>query len=366
MTTKKKRSPHSRNDRWVVVAADSAVETPQKDDSDPTFIRLRNPSTDAASLYLLGSGDVQLYEVKAFNEDFHSWFIGQTGKFQPMDQVVMDEDFPACTRLLSCTRSQASLHHVAEEKGGQSEVSPLQPGEDHGMAERTVKTLRKSNISVGEGVNSTTYVRVKQESETQEEDYLRYAHGLISEYISEDLSKALLKHLQLPELSSPKEVEPPSKKRKLTDKPVEAGEDYTKFNSSDFTRKPPKKMSAAQKTLAKVDKTGHEEHITVDNQQQYNMWSQITVDHQQQYNMWSQITVDHQQQYNMWSQITVDHQQQYNMWSQITVDHQQQYNMWSQITVDHQQQYNMWSQITVDHQQQYNMWSQITVDHQQQ
>lgn len=28
------------------------------------------------------------------------------------------------------------------------------------------------------------------------EDYLRYAHGLISEYISEDLSKALLKHLQ--------------------------------------------------------------------------------------------------------------------------------------------------------------------------
>ncbi|XP_045062649.1 ribonuclease H2 subunit B isoform X1 [Coregonus clupeaformis] len=295
MTTKKKRSPHSRNDRWVVVAAGklgnySAVETPQKDDSDPTFIRLRNPSTDAASLYLLGSGDVQLYEVKAFNEDFHSWFIGQTvqrdgrllyvtpmdplylllpylikagkeGKFQPMDQVVMDEDFPACTRLLSCTRSQASLHHVAEEK----EVGSLKYhrySQERTMewlkkkAERTVKTLRKSNISVGEGVNSTTYVRVKQESGTQEEDYLRYAHGLISEYISEDLSKALLKHLQLPELSSPKEVEPPSKKRKLTDKPVEAGEDYTKFNSSDFTRKPPKKMSAAQKTLAKVDKTG--------------------------------------------------------------------------------------------------------------
>uniref|UniRef100_A0A4W5L8H4 Ribonuclease H2 subunit B n=1 Tax=Hucho hucho TaxID=62062 RepID=A0A4W5L8H4_9TELE len=271
MTTKKKRTPHSQNDRWVVVAADSAVETPKKDDSDPTFIRLRNPSTDAASLYLLGSGDVQLYEVKAFNEDFHSWFIGQTvqrdgrllyvtpmdplylllpylikagkeGKFQPVDQVVMDEDFPACTRLLSCTRSQASLYHVAEEK----EVGSLKfqrYSQERTMewlkkkAERTVKTLRKSNISVGEGVKSTTYVRVKQESETQEEDYLRYAHGLISEYISEDLSKALLKHLQLPEHSSPKEVEPPSKKRKLTDKPLEAGEDYTKFNISDFSRK---------------------------------------------------------------------------------------------------------------------------------
>lgn len=90
------------------------------------------------------------------------------------------------------------------------------------------------------------------------EDYFRYAHGLISEYISEDLSKDLLKHLQyvhihmfsctylshhlknlmssqtgtmsftfspllsiqsqlfshvsrLPEISSPKETEPPSK-----------------------------------------------------------------------------------------------------------------------------------------------------------
>ncbi|KAM9449171.1 ribonuclease H2 subunit B isoform 1-T1 [Salvelinus alpinus] len=290
MTTKKKRTPHSQNDRWVVVAADSAVETPKKDDSDPTFILLRNPSTDAASLYLLGSGDVQLYEVKAFNEDFHSWFIGQTvqrdgrllyvtpmdplylllpylikagkeGKFQPVDQVVMDEDFPACTRLLSCTRSQASLHHVAEEKevGSQKFQRYSQERTMEWLkkkAERTVKILRKSNISVGEGVKSTTYVRVKQESETQEEDYLRYAHGLISEYLSEDLSKALLKHLQLPELSSPKEVEPPSKKRKLTDKPLEAGEDYTKFNSSDFSRKPPKKMSAAQKTLAKVDKTG--------------------------------------------------------------------------------------------------------------
>ena len=33
---------------------------------------------DAASLYLFSSGDVQLYEVKAFQEEFHSWFIGQT------------------------------------------------------------------------------------------------------------------------------------------------------------------------------------------------------------------------------------------------------------------------------------------------
>ncbi|XP_041806827.1 ribonuclease H2 subunit B isoform X2 [Chelmon rostratus] len=256
------------------------------------YVRLQGyaKSLDAASLYMLSSGDVQLFEVKAFEEDFHSWFVGQTvqrdgrllfvtpmdplflilpyliksgreGKFQPVDQLIKDEEFPACSRLLSCTRSLASLHHIAEEK----EVELLKfhrYSQEKTMnwlkkkVERTVSALKKRNISVGEGVKSTTYIRVKSESDYHEEDYLRYAHGLISEYISEDLSKALLKHLQLPELTSPKEAEPPSKKRKLSDKPVEAGEDYTKFNSADFARKPPKKMSAAQKSLAKVDKTG--------------------------------------------------------------------------------------------------------------
>ncbi|XP_059198292.1 ribonuclease H2 subunit B [Centropristis striata] len=289
MATKKKRTPNVQNDSWVVIAADSVIET-QKHDSDPAIVRLRNPATDAASLYMLNSGDVQLFEVKAFEEDFHSWFVGQTvqrdgrllfvtpmdplylilpyliksgkeGKFQPLDQFVMDEEFPVCSRLLSCTRSLASLHHIADEK----EVGALKfhrYNEEKTMnwlkkkVERTVTTLKARSISVGEGVKSSTYVRVKSESDNNEEDYLRYAHGLVSEYISEDLSKALLKHLQLPELTSPKETEPPSKKRKLSDKLVEAGEDYTKFNSADFARKPPKKMTAAQKSLAKVDKTG--------------------------------------------------------------------------------------------------------------
>ncbi|KAM7407154.1 hypothetical protein PAMA_003068 [Pampus argenteus] len=289
MAAKKKRTPNVQNDSWVVIAADSVIDT-QKHDSDPAFVRLRNPSTDAASLYMLGGGDVQLYEVKAFEEDFHSWFVGQTvqrdgrllfvtpmdplylilpyliksgkeEKFQPVDQVVMDEEFPACSRLLSCTHSLASMHHIAEEK----DVGSLKfhrYSQEKTMdwlkkkVERIVIALKKRNISVGEGVKSTTYVTVKSESDSHEEDYLRYAHGLISEYISEDLSKALLKHLQLPELTSPKETEPPSKKRKLSDSPVKAGEDYTKFNSADFARKPPKKMTAAQKSLAKVDKTG--------------------------------------------------------------------------------------------------------------
>lgn len=50
-------------------------------------------------------------------QDLSCIFCCAQGKFQPADQVVMDEDFPACTRLLSCMRSLATLRHVAEEKG---------------------------------------------------------------------------------------------------------------------------------------------------------------------------------------------------------------------------------------------------------
>ncbi|KAM9342198.1 ribonuclease H2 subunit B isoform 2-T2 [Pholidichthys leucotaenia] len=263
MATKKKRSSNVDSDSWVVMAADSLIDT-HKHDSDPVFVRLRNPTTDDACLYMFGSGDAQLYEVKAFEEDFHSWFVGQTvqrdgrllfitpmdplylilpyliksgreGKFQPVDQVVKDDEFPACSRLLSCRWPLGSLHHIADEKEvGSSKFHRYSQEKTLNWlkkkVERTVVALKKRNISVGEGVKSTTYVRVKSEWDNQEEDFLRYAHGLISEYISEDLSKTLLKHLELPELASPKESEPPSK--------------------------PPKKMTAAQKSLAKVDKTG--------------------------------------------------------------------------------------------------------------
>lgn len=289
MTSKKKRSAHTESDSWVVIAPDSALDTGRSVDSDPSFIKLKNPSTGSSSLYLFGCGDLSVYEVKAFSEDFRSWFIGQTvqrdgrllyltpmdplflllpyissvgkeGKFQSVKQMVMDEDYPGCSRLLQCKQGLDSLHHVADEKEVNDQKYHKYNLEKtlewlKKKVQRTVNALKKGNISVGGGVKSSTFVRVKHE-DASEEDYLRYAHGLISEYISEDLSKDLLKHLELPEISSPKEAEPPSKKRKLSDKPVEAGEDYTKFNSADFARKPPKKMTAAQKSLAKADKTG--------------------------------------------------------------------------------------------------------------
>ncbi|KAJ7401974.1 Ribonuclease H2 subunit B [Pitangus sulphuratus] len=282
-----------------------------------------------ATLYLFNSGAQQLFEVKAFHEECRSWFIGQTvqqdgrllfvtpmdplflilyylikadkeqqGKFQPLDQVVLDPEYPSCPLLLKCENVKQYIQHVTEEKGEkrgrqvftQQRVQAMgyqllqenavgdsvkcftkvQVDNIHRLfliyqvshfviegdqVNQTVKALKSNNISVGERVLASTFINNKQITDTKE-DYVRYAHGLISEYIPEDLSKELLKYLGLPELRSPA-PEPPLKKKKLSDVPVEPEEDYTKLNSNNLkTKKANTKMSAAQKALAKVDKSG--------------------------------------------------------------------------------------------------------------
>lgn len=62
--------------------------------------------------------------------------------------------------------------------------------------------------------------------------YKRYAFGIISEYLSEDLSAILEQHLDLPPVvkasAADNDNEPPAKRRKTGDKVLEPTEDYSK------------------------------------------------------------------------------------------------------------------------------------------
>ncbi|XP_074160877.1 ribonuclease H2 subunit B isoform X2 [Sminthopsis crassicaudata] len=270
---------------------ESVTDLPGKTENGPVFTRLRNPYTGEAALYLFNTNVQQLFEVKAFHEEYHSWFIGQTvqhdgrlllvtpmdplfmvlyylikaekeqGKFQPLDQVVIDADFPSCSMLLQCAKLKSFLHHVTDEKEvGNKKFYKYSKEKTlkwlNKKVDQTVRALKIGNVNVGARVQSTTFISGGQGSDVKEEDYIRYAHGLISEYIPKELSEDLAKYLKLPELSTSL-PEPPLKKRKASDGPVEAEEDYTKFNSIDLkTKKTNSKMTAAQKALAKVDKSG--------------------------------------------------------------------------------------------------------------
>ncbi|XP_034792625.1 ribonuclease H2 subunit B isoform X2 [Pan paniscus] len=257
------------------------------------FVKLVNPCSGEGAIYLFNMCLQQLFEVKVFKEKHHSWFINQSvqsggllhfatpvdplflllhylikadkeGKFQPLDQVVVDNVFPNCILLLKLPGLEKLLHHVTEEKGNpeidnkkyykySKEKTLKWLGK---KVNQTVAALKTNNVNVSSRVQSTAFFSGDQASTDKEEDYIRYAHGLISDYIPKELSDDLSKYLKLPEPSASL-PNPPSKKIKLSDEPVEAKEDYTKFNTKDLkTEKKNSKMTAAQKALAKVDKSG--------------------------------------------------------------------------------------------------------------
>ncbi|XP_075707893.1 ribonuclease H2 subunit B isoform X1 [Rhinoderma darwinii] len=290
MAPRRKKPGDVPSDQWVLIAPDSLKDDAKKPSSKTLFAKLRSSLTDKGAMFLFINAGQQVCEVKTFHEEFRSWFIGQTvqedgrllyatpvdplflvlyylvkadkeqGKFQPLEQIVVDEEFPSCNLLLQCTQVAQSLHRVTEEKEIGSKKFYRYSKEKtlewlKKKVDQTVKVLKDSDLCVGGTTQSASFIRIKQESDLKEEDYVRYAHGLISEYISEDLRDELSAYLNLPDVSSAT-PEPPTKKRRVSDKPVEADEDYTKYNSNDKGKKTNSKMTAAQKSLAKVDKSG--------------------------------------------------------------------------------------------------------------
>ncbi|XP_073899548.1 ribonuclease H2 subunit B isoform X2 [Castor canadensis] len=254
------------------------------------FVKLVNPCSGEGALYLFDMCLQQLFEIKVFKEKHHSWFINQSvqsggllhfatpvdplflllhyltkagkeGKFQPLAQVVMDDIFPNCILLLKLPELEKLLRHVTEEKEiGNKKYYKYSKEKTLKWLEKkvnqTVAALKSNNVNVGARVQSAAFFPGDQVSNDKEEDYIRYAHGLISDYIPRELSDDLSKYLKLPEPAASL-PNPPSKKLKLSNEPVEAKEDYTKFNSKDLkTEKKNSKMTAAQKALAKVDKSG--------------------------------------------------------------------------------------------------------------
>ncbi|KAM5312603.1 ribonuclease H2 subunit B isoform 4-T4 [Glossophaga mutica] len=254
------------------------------------FVKLVNPCSGEGALYLFNMCLQQLFEIKVFKEKHHSWFINQSvqsgglihfatpvdplflilhylikadkeGKFQPLDQVVVDDMFPNCILLLKLPELEKLLQHVTEEKEIDKKKYYKYSKEKTlkwlgKKVNQTMAALKNNNINVGARVQSNAFFSSHQISSDKEEDYIYYAHGLISDYIPKELNDDLSKYLKLPEPSAslPK---PPSKKVKLSHEPIEAKEDYTKFNTKDLkTEKKNSKMTTAQKALAKVDKTG--------------------------------------------------------------------------------------------------------------
>ncbi|XP_078613682.1 ribonuclease H2 subunit B-like [Branchiostoma floridae x Branchiostoma japonicum] len=279
-------SNSEEKDQWVVVVPDSVAGS---QDGGPTFVKLLHPKTEKSAMFLFTKENQQVLEVLAFQEEFRSWFIGESvqqdgslhmvtpvdplflvlpylvkayesGMYMPIDQLLSDDQYPECTRLLSCI-NPSDLEHICDVKGS-GDVRACRYSEERTLewlkqkVEQAADKLTDSSVKVTGGAQLLTFTHSLKTEQASRDDYLRYACGLVSDYISTDLSKQLTQHMgiKLPEKKE-KCGEPPAKKAKLSSEIPEAAEDYSKFAVKDDKPKNTK-MTAAQRALSKVDKTG--------------------------------------------------------------------------------------------------------------
>lgn len=232
----KTTNSHPGTNTWVFLMKGDSLDN--KEGGVPDVIKLRHPGSNQPAMFVFSPGNSTVQEVLTFDENKRSWFIDDNvksdGKLhlstpidpiflilpylrksqqaQPLEQCLWDEDFPETPRLTQCQNVKLSL--VADHKGDES-LQAYKFNEEKTLiwlqkkVERVVDVIKQKGIHVSQGAISATYVKSSKLETISEIDYLRYAHGIVSEYLAEDLSKKLAQHLNLPD-----DME--NKKRKLT------------------------------------------------------------------------------------------------------------------------------------------------------
>ncbi|KAK9888667.1 hypothetical protein WA026_000896 [Henosepilachna vigintioctopunctata] len=231
---------------WVFLLKGEALELSDQytGSGTPDIVTLRHPNTGESAIFLFSPANNSVQEVLTFNEGRRSWFIEESvksdGKLQlstpidpiflvlpylrkqctnqaiPLDQLLHDEEYPETERLLKSSGLKY-LNLIADRKGAE-ELNAFKYNEEKTLSwlkkktERVADILRQKNIHVGVGAVSATFVKAKNEA-FDNEAYLSYAHGIVSEYLMDDLSLKLLKYLNLPE-------EPTLKRKSINNQPL--------------------------------------------------------------------------------------------------------------------------------------------------
>ncbi|EDV21233.1 uncharacterized protein TRIADDRAFT_60250 [Trichoplax adhaerens] len=274
--------------QWVAILPAAIANT---NGSKNRIITLRHPRFDIGCQFLLCQESHSLFEIMEFKEEPRSWFVNNTvqqngallistpvdpifmilpylakvkDKFIPMDQILMDDKFPSCSRLYDCV-SANDLAKVCECKGSEDLFAyRLSTDKLIGWIQRKIERvaddLRHLGVYAGTGSQSETFTRSSKDSSTSKDDYIKYTFGLISDYLSKDICALVEKKMNI---TSQKIEMPPSKKLKQETKSQGPTDDYTKFNppstlaaqvQSSHDDKA-RKLTSSERKLKKVDKT---------------------------------------------------------------------------------------------------------------
>lgn len=275
------------NDRWVLIAPEQDGSQVENDDQ---FVTLPHPKTGHGLQYLLKGNGTEIFEVVKFSEQPRSWFIdnhvlqdgslyvvtrfdplfmvlpflkNSSSKFMTLDHILQDSEFQLIGKISKCI-TQDDLKLLCDVKG-EDDLIVCKLNDEKVISwlktkvRQTKDRLQDLKVSAS-GAQASTFVRSKKARESTQEDYLRYAYGLLSDYISDYWSQKVKVALGIvDELLESSGEEPVSKKVKLDDGVAgQPNEDYSNYfsKSKKSDQNANVKLTAAQKSLMKVNKKG--------------------------------------------------------------------------------------------------------------
>ena len=135
----------------------------------------------------------------------------------PLDDLLIDDDFTSIQDIIGLL-TREKLEKIALSKGP-ADLNVWQWNEEKALEYLATKInklkteIKEKGLTTLDNESSTNYVSAKRKEESQEEEEcLRYAWEFLSDFLSNDLSEKLAKHVKL-NLNAP--MKPVAKKPKL-------------------------------------------------------------------------------------------------------------------------------------------------------
>ncbi|KAF6204484.1 hypothetical protein GE061_002825 [Apolygus lucorum] len=277
---KKRRSTISK--RRVVIFK-SELLSPDSEEN-PTFVQIRHPSSGNGATFLFSGDNKKVLEVMQFSDSKRSYFIDdsvssdgdtyfctpmdplflalpylmKTKRCCPLDQTLADEEFPEVERLVHCTMD-VSL--IADRRGDES-LNAFIYNEEKTLLwlqtklERLIAVLKEKNINTSKTVAVSANFVKTDDDEDSGVNYMRYAYGMILDYIPESLATKFAEFIKLPpepeKSNKRKEIVSPSQPNGKKSKVEEEEDSYEpKTPAAKQDKKTP---SAKEQALAKAAK----------------------------------------------------------------------------------------------------------------
>lgn len=252
------------------------------------LLSFRNPATGLSSKYIFHKKTNEFFELLKFNEPFRTWFVGDivtddggiylsppvdplflllhyvqsqaTEKYVPLEHILMDDSYRDMTTIADAIDIDQLLL-IADQKGD-PQLKAVRYNKEktlHWLAYKCKllqDALRERKLNLDSGAKSSTFVVSSKINDQQDGDIQLLAFGILSDYLSKEMSDSLSEYLNLDVIRS--------KKRKQTaDAAMNKNNKKMKLSivdeDDDLTPAPvpvvvEKKTSAKEKQLAKSAK----------------------------------------------------------------------------------------------------------------